>query len=194
MRLRINAWLVAASAMVVMTVAGCEPPSEMSPVAPPGFEITRTPTIPQGEGAQALGEQASVAVSTKQNQVKPNSVNAPPTPIGKPTTTASGLTYETLKEGTGATAQSGQEVKVHYTGTLADGTVFDSAGDKEPYVTKLEPTSVFPGWLEGVPGMKVGERRKLAIPATLAYGSNGRPPKIPPNAALTFEIELLDAK
>ena len=194
MRLRINAWLVAASAMAMLAVAGCEPPSEISPVAPPGFDFPRNPTIPAGEEAQALGEQASASVATKQNQVTPSSVNSPPTPIGKPATTASGLTYETLKEGTGATAHSGQEVKIHYTGTLADGTVFDSSRGKEPLTTKLGFKNVIDGWEEGVPGMKVGEQRKLTIPAALAYGAKGKPPKIPTNSVLTFDIELIDVK
>jgi FKBP-type peptidyl-prolyl cis-trans isomerase FkpA len=192
MRLRIKAWLVAASAMV--TVVGCEPPREMSPVAPPGFDFPRTETV-KGEEAQAIGEQASASTVAKQNQAKAGSFNSPPTPIGKPTTTASGLTYETLIEGTGATAQSGQEATVHYTGTLADGSVFDSSRDKpEPLGFKLGTKSVVDGWEEGIPGMKVGERRKLTIPPALGYGANGKPPKIPANATLTFDIELLGVK
>ena len=120
MRLRIKALLIAAFATAM--VAGCQEPKEIVPVAPPGFEIARVPTTPQGDGAQALGEQGLAAATTvRPNKVKAtNASNSPPTPIGKPTKTASGLTYETLQEGTGATAQSGQTVTMHYTGTLAD--------------------------------------------------------------------------
>jgi FKBP-type peptidyl-prolyl cis-trans isomerase len=194
MRLRINAWLVAASAMAMMTVAGCEPPGDISPVAPPGFVDDRPPTVAPGEEAQAIGEQATPAIPSKPNPVKSSSFSSPPTPIGKPSTTASGLTYETLKEGTGATAHSGQEVTINYTGTLADGTVFDSSKESKPFVVTLGSKKVIDGWEEGVPGMKVGERRKLTIPAVLGYGSDGKPPKIPPNSVLTFDVELLEVK
>jgi FKBP-type peptidyl-prolyl cis-trans isomerase len=194
MRLRIKALLIAVLAMA--TVAGCNPPSEISPVAPPGFEeYTRTPAIPADQAAQALGEQGSTGPSPKQNTVKTTTGVCPPTPIGKPTTTPSGLTYETLKEGTGATAQPGQIVSLHYTGTLADGTVFDSSRLKnEPFVIPIGVGRVIGGWDEGVPGMKEGERRKLTIPPALGYGPAGSPPKIPGNAVLTFDVELIQVK
>ena len=193
MRLRIKALLVAASALT--TVAGCQEPKEIVPVAPPGFELARTPAVPQGEGAQALGEQGGMTSPTKQNKVQTNSAGSPPTPIGQSTKTPSGLVYETLAEGTGETAKSGQTVTMHYTGTLSDGKVFDSSRTKnEPFVTPIGLGRVIPGWDEGVPGMKVGERRKLIIPAELAYGAQGSPPDIPPNAPLTFDVELLGVK
>jgi FKBP-type peptidyl-prolyl cis-trans isomerase len=193
MKLRIEVFLVAASAMA--TVAGCEGPKDMAPVAPPGFDVSRAPKLESGEGAQALGEQPSAAPSPKQNTVKSGTSSSPPTPIGQPTKTASGLTYETLKEGTGATAKSGQTVTIHYTGTLADGKVFDSSRkENKPFVTPIGFGKVIPGWDEGVPGMKVGERRKLTIPPELAYGERGSPPDIPPGATLTFDVELLDVK
>jgi FKBP-type peptidyl-prolyl cis-trans isomerase FkpA len=193
MRLRIKALIVAASTMA--TLAGCQEPKEIVPVAPPGFEITRTPTTPQGEGAQAIGEQGAVAAGGRSKAAKAISASSPPTPIGKGTTTPSGLSYETLKEGTGATAMSGQTVTMHYTGTLDDGQVFDSSRTtNKPFVTAIGLGQVIPGWDEGVPGMKVGERRKLIIPGSLGYGAAGSPPKIPPNATLTFDVELLDVK
>ena len=100
-----------------------------------------------------------------------------------------------MKEGTGATAKAGQVVTIHYTGTLADGTVFDSSREKNtPYVRTIGAKQVIEGWDEGVPGMKVGERRKLIVPAALAYGAEGKPPKIPGDAVLTFDVELLDVK
>ena len=110
-------------------------------------------------------------------------------------TTKSGLKYETLKEGTGPEVKAGQSVTVHYTGTLENGKIFDSSREKgTPATFKIGVQAVIPGWDEGVPGMKVGERRKLFIPSHLGYGSNGSPPAIPPNADLNFDIEVLKAE
>jgi len=170
---------------------GCQEPQEIVPVAPPGLELARVPTVPQPE-AVALGEQPGV--EARQNKVDLNDKGAPPTPIGQPTTTASGLIYETLKEGTGAVAHRGQEIKMHYTGTLQDGTVFDSSRSGDPFETTIGVNQVIAGWDQGVPGMLVGERRKLTIPPTLGYGANGSPPKIPGGATLTFDVELMGIK
>ena len=109
--------------------------------------------------------------------------------------TASGLRYVDLVKGNGANPQLGQSVTVNYVGTLADGTKFDSSYDRgQPYTTRLSPDSVIQGWVEGVMTMKVGGKRKLIVPPELAYGAKGSAPKIPPNATLTFEIELLRAQ
>jgi peptidylprolyl isomerase len=97
-----------------------------------------------------------------------------------------------LEEGSGEEAvQMGDTVQVHYTGTLADGTKFDSSHDRgQPATFPLG--RVIPGWQTGMLGMKVGGKRKLVIPWKFAYGEQGRPPRIPPKADLTFEIELLN--
>jgi FKBP-type peptidyl-prolyl cis-trans isomerase FkpA len=106
-------------------------------------------------------------------------------------TTGSGLKYEDLKVGEGAAAKKGDTVTVHYTGTLKDGTKFDSSLDrKEPFSFELGAGEVIKGWDEGVAGMKVGGKRKLIIPPELAYGNKARG-KIPANSELTFEVELL---
>lgn len=106
-------------------------------------------------------------------------------------TTASGLQYEVLSEGTGAKPKASDMVKVHYHGTLADGSVFDSSVQRgEPATFQLD--GVIPGWTEGVQLMKVGSKYKFTIPPALAYGEQGTPGgPIPPNAVLVFEVELL---
>jgi FKBP-type peptidyl-prolyl cis-trans isomerase len=107
-------------------------------------------------------------------------------------TTASGLQYEDTTVGTGPEAAKGKSVEVHYTGTLADGTKFDSSLDRrQPFAFKLGAGQVIKGWDEGVAGMKVGGTRKLVIPSDLAYGPRGHPGVIPPNAQLTFVVQLL---
>jgi FKBP-type peptidyl-prolyl cis-trans isomerase len=93
--------------------------------------------------------------------------------------------------GTGAEAKSGDKVKVHYTGTLMNGKQFDSSVGKDPFEFTIGTGGVIKGWDEGVPGMKVGGKRKLTIPWPLAYGEAGNK-DIPPKAALKFDIELLE--
>lgn len=106
-------------------------------------------------------------------------------------TTASGLQYEITTEGTGAQPKPTDIVKVHYTGTLIDGTKFDSSKDRgEPIEFPLD--QVIPGWTEGIQLLKVGSKAKLYIPSNLAYGPQGRPPQIAPNSTLIFDVELLD--
>lgn len=107
-------------------------------------------------------------------------------------TTPSGLKYIVVKEGDGATPQPGQTVTVHYTGTLEDGTKFDSSRDrKRPFSFKIGVGQVIQGWDEGVGSMQVGEQRTLIIPSELGYGSRGAGGVIPPNATLIFDVELL---
>ena len=106
-------------------------------------------------------------------------------------TTDSGLKYIITKEGDGASPQSGQNVTVHYTGSLEDGSVFDSSRNKRPFSFPIGKGRVIKGWDEGVIDMKVGEQRTLIIPPDLGYGKNGYPPVIPPNSTLIFDVELL---
>lgn len=110
-------------------------------------------------------------------------------------TTPSGLQYVDLVLGSGREAHAGETTIVHYTGTLTDGTKFDSSKDrKEPFSFRLGAGRVIKGWDEGVEGMKIGGIRKLVIPPQLGYGSRGAGSAVPPNATLIFEVELLDLR
>lgn len=105
-------------------------------------------------------------------------------------TTASGLQYQVMKSGTGETPKLSDTVKVHYHGTLIDGTVFDSSVQRGEPIT-FPVSGVIPGWVEALQMMKVGDKWKLFIPAKLAYGDHSPTPAIPPNSPLIFEVELL---
>lgn len=105
-------------------------------------------------------------------------------------TTASGLQYKILKSGTGESPKPADKVKVHYHGTLIDGTVFDSSVQRGEPIT-FPVGAVIPGWVEALQLMKVGDKWKLFIPARLAYGEQSPSPVIPPNSVLIFEVELL---
>ncbi len=118
-------------------------------------------------------------------------------PGGPEITTASGLKYSDLVVGTGATPKKGQTVSVHYTGTLVNGTKFDSSYDhpgQPPLEFRLGTPDIIKGWNEGIETMKVGGKRRLIIPPALAYDRMGKPPKIPPNATLNFDVELMGVK
>jgi peptidylprolyl isomerase len=107
-------------------------------------------------------------------------------------TTDSGLQYRDIVDGTGAMPQPGQRVTVHYTGTLEDGTKFDSSRDRgRPFSFKVGVGQVIKGWDEGVGSMRVGGQRQLIIPPDLGYGARGAGGVIPPNATLIFDVELL---
>ena len=122
-----------------------------------------------------------------QNYLKANKITVAPT--------ASGLYYVEVKKGTGVQATAGKTVSVHYTGTLINGTKFDSSVDrKKPFEFVLGQGQVIPGWDEGIAMMKKGGKAKLIIPSKLAYGENGSAPVIPPSAPLVFDVELLDVK
>ena len=138
-------------------------------------------------------KQANKNVNKKQSNTKTQVKGK-----NKVVTTESGLKYEDIKVGTGASPKVGDMVSVHYVGTFENGKKFDSSRDRgTPFKFRLGMRQVIPGWDEGVATMKIGGQRRLIVPGNLAYGPNGIQDRrtgqyiIPPNATLVFDVELL---
>src|ERR1700720_4134843 len=137
----------------------------------------------------------AIAQNAAKKSSAKSAASGPTKVTGEPIKTASGLEYWDIKVGTGAVAQTGQHVKVDYTGWLTDGKKFDSSvGSGKPFDFMLGASQVIKGWDEGVVGMKVGGKRQLRIPPNLAYGAAGHPPQIPENATLIFDVQLVAVK
>lgn len=124
------------------------------------------------------------------NAQAPNPVTAAAAQEAGAVVTASGLVYRSLREGTGASPQATDRVKVHYRGTLPDGKEFDSSYQRNEAI-EFRLNGVIKCWTEGVQKMKVGGKAKLTCPPAIAYGERGAGGVIPPNATLIFEVELL---
>src|SRR5262249_30389695 len=163
-------------------------------VTPPGAPLPKV--SPDAEPAAAKGEMpTAVGLESTTTAKAENFEPAPPTAKGQTKTTKRGVTYETLKEGTGPELKYGQKGRFLYEGKLENGTVFDSTKETGQPREFVVGDGVIAGWQEGLPGMKVGETRKLTIPPVLAYGPKGRPNnKIPPDATLIFQVELVGIK
>jgi FKBP-type peptidyl-prolyl cis-trans isomerase FkpA len=143
------------------------------------------------------GETTSPSNESASTQAGVPAQNSAPTPVsGAPHKTPDGLEYWDIKTGDGPVATDGQTVTVHYTGWLAsNGIKFDSSVDRnDPFQFPLGEGQVIKGWDEGVAGMKVGGKRQLRIPPSLAYGERGAGLAIPPNSTLIFDVELLKVK
>ncbi|MCS6813990.1 MAG: FKBP-type peptidyl-prolyl cis-trans isomerase [Cyanobacteria bacterium] len=174
--------LLVVSQLLPITTANATPTAE-TPLA----QTTKSPT-----SEEPAPHQASATITESQSTTI-ISMSTPQSDAPKPVvTTPSGLQYIDLVEGTGDSPKPGQRVKVHYTGTLEDGSKFDSSRDrKRPFEFKIGVGQVIRGWDEGVASMKVGGRRQLIIPPELGYGARGAGGVIPPNATLIFDVELL---
>ncbi len=151
------------------------------------FDGLKTYNEKNAEAAKKQAEKDKAITMGAEEYIKANHLNAKKTP--------SGLYYVVVKEGNGAQATAGKSVSVHYTGTLADGSKFDSSRDRnQPITFTLGQGQVIKGWDEGIAMMKVGSQYKLIIPYNLAYGEQGRPPVIPAKATLIFDTELMEVK
>lgn len=136
------------------------------------------------------GDDGATGQATAPQTPTPDTSGPPPTSL-EPTVSDSGLGVIDLVAGNGDTAAAGKVVSVNYTGWLSDGTQFATSVGGSPFTVVIGVGDVIPGWDEGVVGMAVGGKRRLIVPPDLAYGAAGRPPAIPGDAELTFDIELL---
>lgn len=139
-----------------------------------------------------------ISIKNKVNMASNNNItnNQPGDNINIPVTPSAPATPPTEDTTPGDVAKTGDTVSMNYTGYLANGTVFDSNTDPkfghvQPFLFTLGAGQVIPGWDKGIVGMKIGEKKTLVIPPADAYGATGVPPTIPPNATLTFDVELL---
>ncbi len=165
---------VAVLAASALAAAGCGSSGSTKIVLAPSAGATQAPTPTTPKPPPALRTKPVVHVSPGSCSTKQ-------------------LVKHDLVTGSGQTVQAGQTVTVNYVGVLCStGKEFDSSWKRnQPFTTPLTPGSVITGWVQGIPGMRVGGRRELIIPPSLGYGKTGQPPTIPPNATLVFVVDLL---
>jgi FKBP-type peptidyl-prolyl cis-trans isomerase len=181
------------TALLVLTLAlgACskltEPPRQ-EPISGEPAAAEPKQAQPNPEGSAAPGREGHQKIADALG-AKPGAAADTPPPSNEK------LETKDLVVGKGAEAKAGDNVKVHYVGTLTDGKEFDSSKKHgQPFEFELGAGRVIKGWDQGVAGMKVGGKRKLTVPPSLGYGARGFPPVIPPNATLVFEVELLEVK
>lgn len=192
--LRTKSALVAA--LVSLTLTACSKdhgsdPSASSSGSPATKPTTSDPSSPPPRsGAIPQLRKAAPAATASDLPAEANPPSAPK--LGGHIDTLDGLRYIDEKVGDGATPVGGQPVRVHYTGWLTDGKKFDSSRDRdEPFTFTFGAGEVIKGWDIGLSTMRVGGRRRLIIPAELAYGDRGAGREIPPGSTLVFDVELL---
>ena len=185
-------WLLGGWGLLASTLVGCDTDQiQVVPVTPPGAVIPRP--APEGDDvAEARGEMS--ASSVRGDARGEAAALAVSTPLGQSVTLDNGLKYETVKEGSGEELKPGRVGVLHYEGSLDDGTVFDgSKKHGKPAEFSFGLGGLITGWQLGIPGMKVGEIRKLTIPPALGYKDKEHG-VIPANSTLHFEVELLGVK
>jgi peptidylprolyl isomerase len=197
----INRWISVMLAAAALALAGCNKQESSTTEAGTEVELPANGAVDKQAGTDATpapGDPTPAGEATPATDTagpdNAGATAAPEAPAGGEVTLPGGTKYVDEVVGTGAEATAGSTVVVHYTGTLTDGTKFDSSLDRnEPFEFQLGAKQVIQGWDEGVAGMKVGGKRKLTIPAEQGYGARAMGP-IPPNSTLLFDVELVDVK
>lgn len=193
-----NRWLIMLLSAATLSLAGCNK-QESSTAEAPATETTESAEAEAPAAAEVTAAAPAETAPTAEAPAAPATDAATPAadtaaPETSSGTTPGGTQYVDVKVGTGPAATVGSTVVVHYTGTLTDGTKFDSSRDRNtPFPVTIGTTPVINGWTEGLVGMKAGGVRKLTIPADQAYGSEAKGP-IPPNSTLLFDVEVLEVK
>lgn len=191
--MKLRAIFPALFVVAALCFAGCGSSSDSPP--PSGEKSAASPSTESGESSSKSGESSSES-SESVPKGSPNEKKTKPTVTVPTEIPPTEFAIKEIEEGTGPEAKTGDKVTVQYVGVgYKTEEEFDSSWSRnEPFSFTLGKGKVIKGWEEGVKGMKAGGRREMLIPAKLAYGAAGKPPKIPPNEALVFTVDLVSAE